>query len=212
MAMNRRRFLQAAGALAAGATAGLPLARAQDQKLRFADMHTHIGMYRDTQNVHEAMTKNGVLLISRKIVGDGAVIQRVPGKGLQMYRQPKPGELAQRYEATLQRLNAQHKVDNLFAVTSAETLARALRGSDPAVVIGVEGGDFLEGDLQRLESSAAAGYRASATSALPRIGIRRHFNRAPATRRAHAVWQGRAARLQPFGHAGGCRALHVGRH
>ena len=150
--MDRRRFLHSAAVLAAGLATGSPAAQAQNQRLRFTDMHTHIGMYRDTQNVRDAMVKNGVLLISRKIVGDGAVIQRVPGKGIQMFRQPAPGELYKRYATTLQRLITQHKEENLLEVINAETLAGAIRGNEPAAVIGVEGGDFLEGDLQRVES------------------------------------------------------------
>ena len=155
--MNRRRFLQSACALAVTASLSTNAARAQSQRLRFADMHTHIGMYRDTQNVRDAMVKNGMLLIARKIVGDGAVIQHVPGKGYQMFRQPAPGELPNRYEATLQRLRAQHKDENLPEVASAEALTRAIGAGEPAVVIGVEGGDFLEGELSRLESARRQG-------------------------------------------------------
>ena len=155
--MKRRRFLKSAGALAVTAALGTNTAHAQAQRPRFTDMHTHIGMYRDPQNVRDAMVKNGVLLISRKIVGDGAVIQRVPGKGIQMFRQPAPGELYKRYEATLQRLNAQHKAENLLEVVSADALEHTIRTGEAATVIGVEGGDFLEGDITRLESARRQG-------------------------------------------------------
>jgi membrane dipeptidase len=155
--MNRRRFLYSAGALAAGTRASAIFA--QGRPLRFTDVHTHIGMYGkppNVLNVRDAMTKNGVLLMVRKIVGDGAVIRRVPA-GFQMFRKPEPGELFQRYESTLQRLKAQHKEENLFEVASTETLARAIRAGEPAVIIGVEGGDFLEGDLKRLEAARQQG-------------------------------------------------------
>ena len=49
--MNRRRFLQSACALAVTASIGTKAARAQSQRLRFADMHTHIGMYRDPKTL-----------------------------------------------------------------------------------------------------------------------------------------------------------------
>lgn len=157
--MNRRNFLYAAGAFAIGAWPGAAAVRAQGnaKPLRFADVHTHIGMYGKPLHVRDAMAKNGVLLITRKIVGDGAVIRRVPGKGFEMFRKPEPGELFQRYESALQRLKVQHKEENLFEVASAENLARATSAGEPAVAIGVEGGDFLEGDLQRLDSARQQG-------------------------------------------------------
>jgi membrane dipeptidase len=152
--MNRRHFLYAAGTLAAGAWSAA--VRAQARPLRFTDVHTHIGMYGTPLQLRDAMVKNGVRLIVRKIVGDGPVIRRGPG-GFQMYRKPEPGELFQRYESMLQRLKAEHKNENLFEVVSTESLARAASINEPAVVIGVEGGDFLEGDLQRLEEARQQG-------------------------------------------------------
>lgn len=118
-------------------------------------MHTHAGMYRDTQHVRDALVRNDVLLITCKIIGDGAVIERVPGE--RHSNVSSAGELANRYEATLHRLKAQHQDENLFSVASAESLAIAMRGTGPAVAIGVEGGDLLEGDLKRLESARLQG-------------------------------------------------------
>jgi membrane dipeptidase len=155
--MNRRRFLQAAGALGVSSALGNPAARAQSRPLRFADMHSHYGIYTGPHNVRDAMVSNGVLLMARKIVGDGAVIRRIPGQGIQMFRQPKPGELFSRYEATLQRLKVQHKEENLLEVAGTELLDRAMLGSEPVVIIGVEGGDFLEGDIKRLDSARQQG-------------------------------------------------------
>lgn len=160
--MNRRTLLKSAGAVAtiaaiATIAALRPVAARAQHRLRFTDMHTHIGMYRDTQNVREAMTKNGVLLITRKIVADGAVIQRIPGKGFQMVREPAPGELFRRYVATLERLKAQHHDEQLVEVSTLEALQRAAGASEPVAVIGVEGGDFLEGHIERLEAARAQG-------------------------------------------------------
>jgi membrane dipeptidase len=156
--MNRRRFLYSAGALAIGTWPGAAALHAQGsaKPLRFVDVHTHIGMYRTPLHVRDAMAKNGVLLITRKIVGDGAVIRRVP-TGFQMFRKPEPGELFQRYESTLSQLKVQHKNEGVFEVASAETLARAINAGEPAAAIGVEGGDFLEGDLKRLDSARQQG-------------------------------------------------------
>jgi membrane dipeptidase len=155
--MHRRRFLQVSGALAVSSALGNIAARAQNRPLRFADLHSHFGIYTSPHDVRDAMVRNGVLLMARKIVGDGAVIRRVPGQGIQMFRQPKPGELYSRYEATLQRLKVQHKDENLVEVASAESLERAMRGSEPVVVLAVEGGDFLDGDIKRLDAARQQG-------------------------------------------------------
>ena len=155
--MNRRQFLHTACALAVMAPFGIRGARAQNRLLRFADMHTHIGMYGKPLHVRDAMVRNSVLLITRKIVADGAVIRNVPGRGYQMFRQPLPGELFKGYEAALDRLKTQHQEENLPEVTSADALERTLRAGEPTVVIGVEGGDFLEGDIQRLHAARQQG-------------------------------------------------------
>lgn len=98
-----------------------------------------------------------MLLIARKIVGDGSVIQWIPGKGFRMFREPAPGELFERYEATLARLKARHADETLIEVATAQALQHAAGAGEPAVIIGVEGGDFLEGDIQRLEAARQRG-------------------------------------------------------
>ena len=99
--------------------------RAQGRPLRFADMHSHIGLQRGPAEVREAMTKNGMLLIARKIVADAPVIRRTPGAGLQMYREPRPGELAKYFDGWIEKLRAQDKEQRLAEITSAEALDRA---------------------------------------------------------------------------------------
>jgi membrane dipeptidase len=154
--MNRRRFLLSAVS-AATATALTPWpARAQAKPLRFADMHSHIGILRNSAFTREMMTKNGVQLIARKVVADGPVI-RNSGKGLQTYREPKPGELARYFDGWVEKLHAQHREERVIEVVSAETLDRAVAATEPAAVIAAEGGDFLDGDLKRLEAARAAG-------------------------------------------------------
>ena len=148
--MNRRRFLQAAagfGACAFGAVA----TRAQSKPLRFADMHTHFGVTSKV-DVRDAMARNGMLLTPRTISADRAVIRHETGKGFRQVREPQPGELASQFDATVQRVREQNKAAGLVEVTDAATLRSALAGTEPAVIIAAEGGDFLEGDLKRLET------------------------------------------------------------
>lgn len=153
--MKRRQFLGAASAFAALALAPRA-ARAQARPLRFADMHSHIGI-RKPADLREEMTKSGMLLVARKIVADGPVIRSVPGQGWRLARDPTPGELAGNFDSLLERMRLQHKREGLVEVVSAETLDRTVAGSVPGIVLAAEGGDFLEGDLKRLEAARAAG-------------------------------------------------------
>jgi len=120
-------------------------------------MHTHIGILRGSANVREAMTQNGMLLLARKIVADGPVIRRSPGAGLHMYREPRPGELAQYFDDGIEKLRAQHRNERLSEIVSVEALDRTVAAGEPAVAIASEGADFLGGDLMRLERARALG-------------------------------------------------------
>lgn len=154
--MTRRRFLVSAMSAAVAATAPWP-ARAEARPLRFADMHSHTGILRKSILTREMMAKNGMQLLARKIVADGPVIRNVQGKGLQTYREAKPGELASYFDGWIARLHEQHRAEKLAQVVSAETLDRAIATGEPAVAIASEGGDWLEGDIKRLEPARAAG-------------------------------------------------------
>src|SRR5688500_3670272 len=133
-----------------------PAARAQARPLRYADMHSHIGI-RNPADVRGEMAGNGMLGVARKIVADGPVIRSAPGQGWRLFREPGAGELAGYFDRQLQRMRAQHQREGLVEITSAATLDRILRESTPGVVLAAEGGDFLEGDLKRLESARTDG-------------------------------------------------------
>lgn len=152
--MDRRHFMAAAGAVVA--TGCVRAARAQARSPRFADMHSHIGM-RTAARIREAMSANGMLVIARKIVADAPVIRALPGQGYRMVREPNPGELAQRFDEWVVRLRRQHQAEGLHEIASGGALERALREGMPSVVLAAEGGDFLEGDLRRLEQARSEG-------------------------------------------------------
>ena len=154
--MNRRRFLASAAAVATATALAPWAARAQARPLRFADMHSHAGILRNSTLTRGIMAKNGMLLLARKIVAD-APVTRNTGKGIAVYREAKPGEFAKYFDGWVERLHAQHKAEQLAEIVSAETLDRAVATTEPAVAIAAEGGDFLEGDLRRLEAARAAG-------------------------------------------------------
>jgi membrane dipeptidase len=131
-------------------------ASAQVRSPRFADMHSHIGM-RAPARIREAMSANGMLVIARKIVADAPVIRALPGQGYRMVREPNPGELAQRFDEWVARLRRQHQAEGLHEIASGGALERARREGLPSVVLAAEGGDFLEGNLRRLERARSEG-------------------------------------------------------
>jgi membrane dipeptidase len=120
-------------------------------------MHSHIGLQLSVADVREAMTKNGMQLIARKIVADMPVIRRTQSRGLHMFREPRPGELAKSFDGWIEILRAQDKKQGLAEIVSAEALDRAVKAGEPAVAIGAEGADFLGGDLKRLDAARALG-------------------------------------------------------
>ena len=154
--INRRRFLASTAALATVAAFEQYPVHAQGRALRFADMHSHLGMHRGPANVREAMTKNGMLLVARKIVADLPVVRRTSA-GIHMYREPRPGELAKHFDGWIEKMREQHKEQRLAEIVSAEALDRAAGAGEPVVAIASEGGDFLEGDLKRLEAARTLG-------------------------------------------------------
>src|SRR5262245_58477993 len=153
--MNRRNFLEAAGALTAGALWPHP-AQGQVRPLQYADMHSHIGIRAGT-DIRGELAASGMLLVARKIVADSPVIRSTPGQGWRLAREPAPGELAGYFDATLKRMHEQHRREGLVEVTTAAMLERLKAGGVPGVALAAEGGDFREGDLKRLESARAAG-------------------------------------------------------
>lgn len=149
--------MRAAAALAGSAVLRPLPVHAQVRPLAYADMHSHIGLLGGRAKLREPMAANGMLVVCRKIVSDGPVIRRFPGKGVRQVREPEAGELASRFERVLARVRAEHAEENLAEIVDRAALERVTRGSDPAIVIGAEGGDFIEGDLARLEAARRAG-------------------------------------------------------
>jgi membrane dipeptidase len=150
--MNRRNFLACASALAFA-----PLSsRAQDRALKFADMHSHAGVGRRIDNMRAMMADNGMLIVARNIATDRPVTRTIKGR-ITVVREAQPGELAANFDEWLARLHTNNRDEGLIEIVSAETLEQVLAKRVPAAVIAAEGGDFLEGDLHRLEAARANG-------------------------------------------------------
>ena len=102
---------------------------------------------------HEAVA---VLIVARVISADRPVTRTVRGR-IGVFRDAQPGELAKNFDDRLALLHESHQREGLIEIVSVEALERALAARAPAVVIAAEGGDFLEGSLQRLETTRKAG-------------------------------------------------------
>jgi membrane dipeptidase len=90
-------------------------------------------------------------------VADFAVLRPDPAIGLRAHRDFRVGEAyadTQRQLAGIRQAVAEAGAE---VATSAADLDRAARDGRTAVLLGCEGGDFLEGDLGRLEEARAAG-------------------------------------------------------
>jgi membrane dipeptidase len=139
---------------ALGAGAIMP-ARAQAKPLLHADMHSHVNVIR--HDLREAMIRNGMLLVAHTVSADRLVIRNEPGKGFRQIREPQPGELAAEFDTRIARMRADHQANGLTAVTDGAALDRLVGGNTPAVLLAAEGGDFIDGDLKRLEAARAQG-------------------------------------------------------
>ncbi len=120
------------------------------------DMHTHAGRPRRTGDVDRAviatMQPAGVAAAVVSAIGDIPMIRRdkITGR-LEKFRDPNPGECLEAVESYLDRFeNAGMRI----AREPAD-----IRANDPALVLAIEGCDFLEGDLDRLDTMEARGVR-----------------------------------------------------
>jgi membrane dipeptidase len=126
------------------------------------DMHSHAGRMslgrrpkpRPFSPLAAPMQAGGMDVVCMAIVTDSAVTHIVDTESgrrrIVAYRDPAPGEMATRGEASFARLRELATQQQLNMVTSAGTLARA-RLAGPSIVIAAEGADFLEGDIRRLD-------------------------------------------------------------
>jgi membrane dipeptidase len=99
----------------------------------------------------------GMTALVLSAVADFAVLRPDPATGLRAHRDFRVGEAyadTQRQLAGIRQAVAEAGAE---VATSAADLDRAVRDGRTAVLLGCEGGDFLEGELGRLEEARAAG-------------------------------------------------------
>ena len=120
------------------------------------DMHTHAGRPRRTGDVDRAvlatMRGAGVAAAVVAAIADIPVIRRDPvTKRLVKIRDAEPGECL---AATIGYLDSFSNAGMRIAREPDD-----IQPGDPALVLAIEGCDFLEGDLDRLDAMAARGVR-----------------------------------------------------
>jgi len=99
----------------------------------------------------------GVTVLCLSAVADFAVLRPDPATGLRAVRDFRPGEAYADYQRQLAGIGEAVAAAGAEVATSAADLDRAARDGRIAVLLGCEGGDFLEGDLGRLEPARASG-------------------------------------------------------
>ena len=99
----------------------------------------------------------GMTALVLAAVADFAVLRPDPATGLRARRDFRAGEAYADYQRQLAGIREAVAEVGAEVVTSAAGLDRAAGDGRTAVLLGCEGGDFLEGDLRRLEEARAAG-------------------------------------------------------
>jgi membrane dipeptidase len=169
--VSRRQWLYASLAASAAALLTPFTGRAQDdpavqavlRKTISLDAHSHAaGIIFNSpadSSLAGGMKKGGMSAVCLASVPDGPVLGRGPSGALAAVRQPKAGELYRYHMSRLDwmdELVAKHGVRRVLTLSD---LQDAHAKSQPAIIGDVEGCDFLEGKLERLEEAYGRGVR-----------------------------------------------------
>jgi membrane dipeptidase len=169
--LTRRQALKAAavGLAAAGcAPAATAAQKAQAQSLLAGhvsvDLHSHPGLHPQLSptslGTHlDRIAKGRLKVALLSAVGDGPVIRALPDGRIAQVREPNPGEL---YTSTYQQIatfRAAIEGGRLVLIRGAADLERLNTAGKPGGMLAVEGGDFLEGRLDRVQEAFDRGIR-----------------------------------------------------
>jgi membrane dipeptidase len=105
----------------------------------------------------QAARAAGMTALVLSAVADFAVLRPDPATGLRARRDFRAGEAYADYQRQVAGIREAAAEAGAEVVASAADLDRAARDGRTGVLLGCEGGDFLEGDLRRLEEARAAG-------------------------------------------------------
>ena len=99
----------------------------------------------------------GMTALMLATVSDFAVLRPDPVTGLRAHRDFRPGEAYADHRRQLEGIRRGIAAAGAEVATSAAGVDRAAGDGRTVVLLGCEGGDFLDGDLRRLEEARAAG-------------------------------------------------------
>jgi len=133
-------------------------ARAAIDGIATVDMHSHAGNIGHAElgddNLYQVaapMAEGGMAAVCFAIIADKPTHHVVNGR-IRPYRAPEPGELYAWSQRSFQRLHALMAQQKLAVITGAASL-RAARGATPSAIVASEGGDFLEGQPDRVDEA-----------------------------------------------------------
>jgi membrane dipeptidase len=160
--LDRRRLLAAAaavavpGILSARAVEAIDAANALVTGKLTIDMHSHGGGFirEDSMSdpVVDSMRAGGLAVACLAIVADSPTHKVFPDGRIHPIRDPAPGELYAWSMAAFARLRRLAQAQGARLIGSAADL-RAAPSGGPAVIILSEGGDFLEGHIERVDEA-----------------------------------------------------------
>lgn len=120
------------------------------------DLHSHAGNLiamslgrGQFSAVADPMRQGGVSAICLAVVSDSPIIKLTDGR-LRPSRDPRPGELYEFTRRSLEQLHALAREQGLAIIRTSAELGAA-RANRSSLIVSSEGGDFLEGKLERLD-------------------------------------------------------------
>ena len=155
---GRRRLLAAAPLLCLAAAADPADPRAVTADAATVDLHSHAGKLLFVKSdapftpVAEPMRQGGLAVTCLAIVSDAPTHRVMADHLIHPYRDPAPGELYAYGQRAFARLHKLVREQSLTVVTDAAGL-HAARSDAPCVVVSAEGGDFLEGQPERVDEA-----------------------------------------------------------
>src|SRR5712675_916839 len=129
------------------------------------DVHTHGGKTGITSKAPPndglaiAMRAGSLAVACLADVPDGPILARDASGALAAVRTPEPGELYRHHLERLAWMDEMVANHGLHRALSAADLVAAHKAGQPAIVADVEGLDFLDGKLERLEEAHQRGIR-----------------------------------------------------
>ena len=128
------------------------------------DLHAHPGLIpalasTTTAGHRRAIEIGNIRAICLAAVGDLSVLGWRPRRGIRATRTPRPGELFDSTWRQLDALDSQAQQMALGRVRGGRDLAAAAATGARSFLLAIEGGDFLEGRLDRLQVAYDRGVR-----------------------------------------------------